>query len=232
MIFVKKLLVINTHMKSPGLFHNIASNLFSIYRGRNLLWQIIFVIITYGCVVSGFDWYYYESTRNVTLQGILFTAAFAGFFVPVFLPILLFIIGAVKKSARFVSAGWATIQAGILGLTVSTFYKIWTGRPGPHHILGTTDVSHIFQFGFLRGGSFQGWPSSHTSVAFAMSFALITLFPEKKWVKYVALAYAIYIGIGVSATIHWFSDFAAGAILGALIGVAVGRGFVENKARI
>ena len=219
-------------MKSNGLFHNIASNLFSIYRGRNLLWQIIFVIITYGCVVSGFDWYYYESTRSLTVQHLLLPAAFIGFLVPVFLPIILFIIGSVRKNARLINAGWATIQAAILGLTVSTFYKIFTGRPGPYHLVGNVDMSRVFEFGFLRAGSFQGWPSSHTSVAFAMSFAFITLFPEKKWVKYCALAYAIYIGIGVSATIHWFSDFAAGAILGTLIGVAVGRGFIENRAKI
>lgn len=37
---------------------------------------------------------------------------------------------------------------------------------------------------------------------------------------------ATYIGIGISVNIHWFSDFAAGAILGSLIGYIVGKTFL------
>jgi len=40
-----------------------------------------------------------------------------------------------------------------------------------------------------------------------------------------ALAYAFYIGIAVSMTIHWFSDFVAGAIIGTVIGLVVGTSF-------
>jgi membrane-associated phospholipid phosphatase len=123
---------------------------------------------------------------------------------------------------------YAVAQAGALGLALSSLYKVFTGRPGPHHISGLIDTSHIFRFGVLRGGAFQGWPSSHTSVAFAMSMALFMLYPEKKVLKYTALLYAIYIGIGVSATIHWFSDFTAGAIFGSCIGIVVGKSFYER----
>jgi hypothetical protein len=33
----------------------------------------------------------------------------------------------------------------------------------------------------------------------------------------LAIGYALYVGIGVSMTIHWLSDFVAGAILGTVI---------------
>ena len=36
-----------------------------------------------------------------------------------------------------------------------------------------------------------------------------------------AILYAFYVGIGVSMTIHWFSDFVAGAIIGTVIGAVV-----------
>jgi membrane-associated phospholipid phosphatase len=91
------------------------------------------------------------------------------------------------------------------------------------------DMSHIFQFGFLRGGVFWGWPSSHTTIAFAMALSVFTLFPKQKWLGYVAVTYALYIGIGVSMTIHWFSDFVAGALIGAIIGVVVGTGFSRSQ---
>ena len=83
------------------------------------------------------------------------------------------------------------------------------------------DIAGLAQF--LRGGIFWGCPSSHTAVAFAMTFALFTFFHESKKLKYYALIYAFYIGLGISMSIHWFSDFAAGSILGAVTGVAVGQ---------
>jgi membrane-associated phospholipid phosphatase len=92
------------------------------------------------------------------------------------------------------------------------------------------DTSHGFQFGFLKGGMFWGWPSSHTTVAFAMSVCLITLYPKNKKLILFALLYAFYIGLGVSVTIHWFSEFVAGAIIGSVIGMVVGRSFKTKPA--
>lgn len=63
-----------------------------------------------------------------------------------------------------------------------------------------------------------------------MAATVFTLFPKSRWLGGLALAYAGYIGFGVSMTIHWFSDFAAGAILGTLIGVVVGRSFSFRPA--
>ena len=58
-----------------------------------------------------------------------------------------------------------------------------------------------------------------------MAGTIFTLFPKQRWLGYVAIAYALYVGFGVSMTIHWFSDFVAGAILGTVIGVVVGKSF-------
>ncbi|HXB59002.1 MAG TPA: phosphatase PAP2 family protein, partial [Candidatus Acidoferrales bacterium] len=89
-------------------------------------------------------------------------------------------------------------------------------------------TSHIFRFGFMRGGIFWGWPSSHTTTAFAMAFTLFTLFHRKKLLQVVVITYAFYIGVGVSMTIHWFSDFVAGAIIGMVIGITVGKSYLQR----
>ena len=107
---------------------------------------------------------------------------------------------------------------------ISSAYKAITGRAHPAHVVGA-DISHVFQFGFLRGGVFWGWPSSHTTIAFAMAVTVFTLFPKQRWLGMAAILYAFYVGIGVSMTIHWFSDFVAGAIIGSVIGVVVGKSF-------
>lgn len=62
-----------------------------------------------------------------------------------------------------------------------------------------------------------------------MVVTVFTLFPKSRWLGGLALAYALYIGLGVSMTIHWFSDFVAGAILGAIIGVVVGKRFLHGQ---
>jgi membrane-associated phospholipid phosphatase len=214
-------------MKPNSIFSNLLQNIIALYRGRNLLWQILFCIATYVLVVSGFDYFYFQSTRNETLVFISFSAALFGFLIPVFLPLGMYVYSRIKKSELIKNATYAIIQAGVLGLAVSSFYKVFTGRVGPMHTAITTDITHMFRFGILKGGAFQGWPSSHTSVAFAISMALVTLFPKNKLVKYSAIIYAIYIGLGVSTTIHWFSDFVAGAILGTIIGITVGKSFLK-----
>ena len=150
-------------------------------------------------------------------------------FIPVIVPVALLIYSNIFANKRIQNALYAVVQAGALGLGISSLYKVFTGRMGPPHSLNTVDTSHLFRFGFLRGGAFQGWPSSHTSVAFAMSMAVWVLFPEKKLIRYIALIYALFIGLGVSATIHWFSDFVAGMRLGSIIGVTVGKSFLKRS---
>jgi membrane-associated phospholipid phosphatase len=130
---------------------------------------------------------------------------------------------------------WALGQAALLGYLISCCYKAFTGRLPPpffRHLTNPVvdgapwiDSSHGFQFGFLKGGVFWGWPSSHTAVAFAMSVCLVTLHPKNKMLVFLALLYAFYIGLGVSVTIHWLSEFVAGAIIGSVIGMTVGRSF-------
>jgi membrane-associated phospholipid phosphatase len=215
------------------LFYRVFYSIADLYQGRNLLWQFFFVILTYILVATGFDWFYYQSTQGLTVQSILFPAAIFGFLIPVLAPIAMFAAAALTRNKRLTNAAYAISQAGLLGLGVSSLYKVFTGRVGLPHLLSGIDTSVIFRFGVLRGGAFQGWPSSHTSVAFAMSMALVTLYPENRLLRFLAIAYAIYIGLGVSGTIHWFSDFAAGAILGTIIGVTVGGRFLAryNEAR-
>jgi membrane-associated phospholipid phosphatase len=81
----------------------------------------------------------------------------------------------------------------------------------------------------MRGGVFWGWPSSHTTIAFAMAVTVFTLYPKQRWLGWVAILYAGYVGLGVSMTIHWFSDFAAGAIIGSVIGAVVGKSFCSDR---
>jgi membrane-associated phospholipid phosphatase len=194
-----------------------------------LLWHLLFIALTVILIRSGFDWFYFCSTRSPMLREWMFPSAPIGGLVPLALPLILIFSGFITNRARISLIGWAIGQAALIGSLLSSTYKAFTGRVHPEHFIGA-DISHDFRFGWLRGGVFWGWPSSHTTIAFAMAVTVFTLFPKQRWLGWLTMAYALYIGLGVSMTIHWFSDFAAGAILGTVVGVVVGKSFLRIES--
>jgi len=205
-------------------FSTLPGNTTECFKGRMLIWHLTAIVLTFALVASGFDWQYFLHTRSPTLWSWFFPAAPIGGLLPVLLPLSLFALGGATRLARPRLVGWAISQAEVIGGIVAAGYKALTGRAHPAHGVGA-DLTHVFKFGLLRGGVFWGWPSSHTTIAFAMAVTVFRLFPKKRWLGYLAIAYAFYIGIGVSMTIHWFSDFVAGALLGTVVGVVVGTNF-------
>ena len=219
----------------PGFLYQLPKNIIRCFKGYNLLWHFLAIVLTYIIVTSDFDWTYFLYCQKSVLRAFSFPAVRLGMILPVFVPLILLAFGALRKDFRIKQTAFALGQAAMLGLAISAFYKAFTGRIHPPHFFGHSalvDTSHGFRFGFLRGGMFWGWPSSHTTVAFAMAVVLWKLYPENKLVRYAAMFYAFYVGIGVSFRIHWFSEFVAGAIIGSLIGAVVGKSFKHRRSSV
>ncbi len=218
-----------------GLFYRLPRNVIAIFSGRNLLWHATAIALTIVMVTSGGDWVYYRWTRPGAFFVLARAALGLGMLMPVLWPLAVLVAGLTLKNQRLITAAWALGQAALLAYLITSCYKALTGRrPPPFHghvgmlALGDTaltDSSHGFQFGFLKGGIFWSWPSGHTTVAFSMALCLIMLYPKNKLLVFCALLYAFYIGLAVSVTIRWFSEFAAGAIIGSVIGMTVARSF-------
>lgn len=212
-------------------FYEIGHNAVGAFRGRNILLHLLAIVLTYVIVMSGLDWNYFVAIQASAIGVYLWPAIALGGLVPLLLPLVFIAFARSRTLSALTNRGYAIAQAAFLGLAISSLYKVFTGRiPPMRHMLGAmTDISHQFQFGFMRGGVFWGWPSSHTTVAFAMMTALIVLYPKNKRVHLFALLYAFYVGIGVSVGIHWFSEFVAGALIGTAIGTTVGRSFAARE---
>ena len=210
----------------------IPGNLIGCFKGRMIFWQLLALVLTAILVTSGFDWFYFQSTRDPQLWKWMFPAAPIGGLAPIILPLLLIVSGFILSHDRITMTGWAIGQAELIGSLVSSAYKAVTARVHPAPLETGADISRVFHFGFLRGGVFWGWPSSHTTIAFAMAATVFTLFPKQRWLGWLAIGYAGYIGLGVSMTIHWCSDFVAGAIIGTIIGVVVGRSFSTGSGNL
>lgn len=206
------------------MFRTFPDHVLRCFAGRMWVWHLVMMVLTAGLVFGGVDWWYYQTTRSAELWSWMIPAAALGFFMPMLLPVSMLLEGYIFQNRAVATGGWALIQAEVMGWFLSSTYKAFTGRVHPAH-QGLMDISHEFRFGFLRGGVFWGWPSSHTTIAFAMAFTLWALYPRAIWLRAVAVGYALYIGLGVSVTIHWLSDFVAGAILGTMIGLVVGKEF-------
>jgi membrane-associated phospholipid phosphatase len=216
----------------PAIFYRLPQNALKIFSERNLLWHGAAILLTVAIVESGGDWRYYVATRNELFQRLARPAIIIGTFLPLLLPLAFVLAGAAAKSRRLTAVGWAVGQAALLGYLLASTYKAFTGRiPPPWHwrasgaVANPVDTSHGFQFGFWRGGIFWGWPSSHTTTAFATMVCLAVLFSKNRALACCALLWAIYVGLSVSVSIHWLSEFIAGAIFGSVVGVVVGRSF-------
>lgn len=209
-------------------FHDFPENVFACFRLHVLPWHFLAFFLTAIFVLSGFDWAYYVATRQANLRPLFAPALALGSVLPMIAPLIIYAGGVVRKNTKMLYLAGVLGQSAILGLLFSFFYKAFTGRMQPRFLGANSmvDISHGFRFGFLRGGVFWGWPSSHTTVAFAVAMALVAFFPKSRAIKFIAPLFALYIGVGVATVgIHWFSEFMAGAIFGTIAGLAVGRSF-------
>jgi membrane-associated phospholipid phosphatase len=197
-----------------------------VYAPRRLPWHLLAFGLTFAIVTSGLDSQIVTTFRSTEIQRLAYTAGRVGLWTPVAVPLAMLAIGLACRHDRTWKNAWLLAESEILAVAICAAHKAVTGRPGPRSMRLATDIdtSHVFRFGFLRGGVFWGWPSSHVMVAFAGAVVLMLLYHETRFVKWLAPAYAAYMAVSVAITFHWFSDVVAGAIIGALIGVVVGTG--------
>ncbi len=213
------------------ILYNLKKTIATIYTPKNLVLQILACIITYLIVISGFDWFYFKMIQVSMLKPYLSPAVVIGGILPLFGLPLLCLYAKISKQNNLLKIVWSLSQSAGLAWCISSLYKAFTGRVQPLKTFTSTtlDASRNWNFGFLEHGIFWGWPSSHTTVAFAMAFTLIALYPTRRTVLVLALCYASYISAGVSVDIHWISECVAGVIFGTIIGSAVGRSFYQKN---
>lgn len=211
-------------------FRTLPRSIIGSFRGWHGLLYVLAVVETLVLVWWGLDWKYFVAVREPALNAMFFPAIIIGAFVPVSVPLYMVIAGYVGDAERITRLGWALGQAALIGSLVSSCLKAVTGRAEPDLSNVSVDISTQFNFGFFEHGIFWGWPSSHTTIAFAMVWTLIVLYPRSRHLAAYAIMYALYVGVGVSLSIHWLSEFIAGALIGTAIGRSVGNSFATRPS--
>ena len=195
------------------------------FKKRNLLFYVFGIVFTYLIIRSGLDYLYLTFVLKNVPSDFLITANILGFIIPIFLPIILILMGYISKKRSTWNLGWLLARVTFVAFSISTIIKIFTNRPSPPHHGEILDISRIFDFGFLLRSPVGGWPSSHTAVVFALATCIYLLFPKKRYTDIFVCFLALFISVGVTFGLHWLSDF----VVGALIGVVVGKEAVGMK---
>lgn len=198
-----------------------------VFSGCRLLLHAVAIGATFVLVWTGLDWAYLVYVLAQVPTPLLFIADFLGFAVPILVPLLFFILAIAFRQPLYRLYTEATLYAVLLGLTLSTAIKTFTGRTSPPHFhhgeeQALVDNSHAFNFGFLNESVIGGWPSSHATITFAFAVTLTILLPPRWYIRASLFVLALFIGIGVTFGFHWLSEFVAGACLGTAIGLVVG----------
>ncbi len=214
-----------------NLFYDIDSTFINSFTYNYGLNHIVAVAGSYQLVNEGVDWKVYQTSHNhkeILYAG--YPGVIVGGILPIALPYYLYRRGVERHDKKLQWTSLALGQAAILGVAISSSYKAITGRqsPEPFEDGKTKDFSNDFKWGFLERGVFDGWPSGHTTVAFAMATTYTNLYPEDVYLRWAAMSYATWIGLSISVNIHWFSDAFAGAFMGYAIGKSVASRFKKK----
>lgn len=120
-----------------------------------------------------------------------------------------------KKVALDIGAS-SLIAAGI----ISPVLKFIAGRSAPKENEGTYTF-HPFSYRLQLSGGPQSFPSGHATQTFTIA-AVIASHYKELWVRIAAYSFATMTSVPrIYQGVHFISDFAAGALLGTLVGITV-----------
>ena len=221
----------------PPFLHTFWKMFASLFHYRYLPYYIFVAILTYMIVASWFDWQYnlwVHKNINTKIE-ILWTADILGFIVGLLLPLLSLCVWLWTRKILYQKIFQLSLYTIALSLLASTFFKALIGRESPPHFHGLkwlpkmatwVDNSSHFNFWILREQVFGGFPSSHATVFFGLTFAFY--FCTQKWYLKLGKAplivffcLATFITFWVSFGHHWFSESLAGIVLGYVVGRVV-----------
>jgi membrane-associated phospholipid phosphatase len=188
---------------------------------------------TWGLIESGFDWkwrnfaYNHDSLANAAYSAVIYS----GYVIPIATPPVLYLTGLFKQDEKLQIAGMALVQSMALANGFQAILKLSTGRSEPyiinqyHHERINSSSDFSGKFDWFNMVLRDGWPSGHTTAAFATAATISEIYSDNTWLKIGFYSYAVLTGIGVSLNVHWASDVFAGALMGYAVGKTVGRSF-------
>ncbi len=165
--------------------------------------------------------------HNTFLDPIMYWASDKLFWVPFYLIIFLIILKAYKKRAVLIYF-FIGILITLSDQISSSFFKPLTKRLRPSHEPAIADLVHLSEAG---PGGMYGFVSGHATNSIAL-FIFLTLILSKKfnWLKYTLCFWALLVSYSrIYVGVHYPGDVVGGILLGAVVGYAVGKLYLQTN---
>lgn len=168
-------------------------------------------------------WYYMNTQwHNSFLDFVVPFLRNQYFWAPLYFFLLIFI------PYKFRMRGWLWCAAYLLAFTLSDQVVVNVIKPFFHRVRPCSNpyLSNIVHL-IVECGSGYSFPSAHAANHFSMGiFSAVTLGRMAKWVWPVAIAWAFLVSFAqVYVGVHFPLDVTCGGLLGATIGLIVGKVF-------
>ncbi|HEV7620646.1 MAG TPA: phosphatase PAP2 family protein [Flavisolibacter sp.] len=138
--------------------------------------------------------------------------------------------GYIFKSEKVKTTTYLATQSYLVAGAMQFVLKYLSGEQRPNY----NDPNHgspapIFHgpaFSFKQGGSTTGFPSGHTTAAFAAATVFAEEYRDQTLIPVIAYSAATLIGLSrITENAHWATDVFAGAALGYVTGLQVVRNY-------
>jgi membrane-associated phospholipid phosphatase len=143
--------------------------------------------------------------------------------------------GIIFKKPKMVTTTLLATQAYLTGAALENVMKFLSGRTRPSYYSANVEAEPKFLGPFSKitknsnnTNQYSGFPSGHTTIAFAAATVFAREYKDKIYVPIIAYSAATLIGLSrITENKHWATD----VLTGAAIGFMAGKNIVNNYHR-
>lgn len=196
------------HNDAAALGHGLAAAPRNAIRPRNLKWELP-IAATTGIFIAELDQPVATHNQSLSRQSTLSTWSNVGLGMELGAAGLMWADGCVHHHESLRDNGFVALEAAGAAAGINEVFKIAANRQYPYAAHSGSE--------FWEGG--KSFPSGHAAASWAFASALAHRYPQKRWVKWSAYAFATAVSLSrLPAKKHYPSDILVGSTIGYVTG--------------
>lgn len=196
------------HNDAAALGHGLAAAPRNAIRPRNLKWELP-IAATTGIFIAELDQPVATHNQSLSRQSTLSTWSNVGLGMELGAAGLMWADGCVHHHESLRGNGFVALEAAGAAAGINEVFKIAANRQYPYAAHSGSE--------FWEGG--KSFPSGHAAASWAFASALAHRYPQKRWVKWSAYAFATAVSLSrLPAKKHYPSDILVGSTIGYVTG--------------
>jgi hypothetical protein len=191
-----------------GLGHGLAAAPRNAIRARNLKWELPVAVAT-GLMIAKLDNPVATHNQSLNRQNSASFYSNIGLGMEFGAAGIMWGDGCVHHDETLRDNGFTALEAAGAAAGINEVFKIAANRQYPY---GSKSTGEFWENG-------KSFPSGHSAASWAFASALAHRYPQKRWVKWSAYAFATAVSLSrIPAKKHYPSDILVGATIGYVTG--------------